>query len=310
MSDEFEGRALPPVAIAPLGTGNDLARSLGFGAALTQVRQLKECLRRTLRSDTVELDQWKVTLRPKSLLPPALRPQNLEHVGYFQNYFSVGMDAMVAQRVGEARQHGIGKCCFKTRCPWPCSKVHGGICCYGLHTPLRCCWCASQALNRTRHNRPAPLEVHLDGSAEPFCVPEEARQFTLTNLNSYGAGMTLFADGPALESVRPNDGRLEVWTLRGPPQMVRMAVSNKVLPRGCAISGCGRVSIMAQPSRVEMELQTGQFFQMDGEGWVLNEGCKVIVEHHKKVRMLCPPGHGMGAGSWEGRQNHDFWVKE
>lgn len=45
--------------MVPAGTGNDLARSLGWGAKLRSVAQLVGYVQWTLAADVVPLDQWK-----------------------------------------------------------------------------------------------------------------------------------------------------------------------------------------------------------------------------------------------------------
>merc|ERR1719359_550405 len=117
--------------------------------------------------------------------------------------------------------------------------------------------------------------------------------------------MVLFADGESLGSVHPDDGLLELFTLQGPLSIMQMTVAKKLLHLQR-----GNVQVLEHPHRVEIEMQTGQFFQMDGEPWMLKEGCTVIIEHHTKVRMLCPPREGDGAGVWHGRQRRDFWSMQ
>merc|ERR1712176_584593 len=94
-------------------------------------------------------------------------------------------DAKTTYEVGEARRGGCGKWCFKQRCCRPCRFIHGGLFCYVLNSPnpARCLCCRTRALNQD-------MEVKLD--EEPFHIDSEVRQFTLTNLNSYGAGMHLY----------------------------------------------------------------------------------------------------------------------
>merc|ERR1740123_980945 len=109
----------PPIGIVPAGTGNDLARSLGWGSRLRAVADLVGYMQWMLASDVVPLDQWKVTLRLnyQALLPPVFhqadsvwRPQ--EWTGHFQNYFSVGMDAAFTYGVERSRRSLAGRCCF------------------------------------------------------------------------------------------------------------------------------------------------------------------------------------------------------
>merc|ERR550525_2185924 len=53
----------PSLGIVPAGTGNDLARSLGWGPKLKRVSDLVGYVQWTLEGCPVALDQWKVTIR-------------------------------------------------------------------------------------------------------------------------------------------------------------------------------------------------------------------------------------------------------
>ncbi|CAD7923487.1 unnamed protein product [Amoebophrya sp. A120] len=57
------------VAICPLGTGNDLARSLGWGKGLQRLEDLKLFLEWTMHADAVELDRWCLEVEPEDELP-------------------------------------------------------------------------------------------------------------------------------------------------------------------------------------------------------------------------------------------------
>merc|ERR1712046_55171 len=65
---ELDGRE-PPVGICPLGTGNDLARSLGWGPVLKRVSDLDCYLKWAMAAEEVMLDRWRVALRPHGFLP-------------------------------------------------------------------------------------------------------------------------------------------------------------------------------------------------------------------------------------------------
>lgn len=321
----FPNDDAPPVGIIPLGTGNDLARSLGWGAALTELTELETYVLRVLYAKPVLLDQWKLRLRPKNSLPPALRPTkdlDVDFVGYFTNYFSVGMDAMTAYEVGRTRKGRLGKCCFRTRCIKPCKFVHGGLLCYIYNAPdiFRCWCCKTRALNNRDFQvrlqpRAEPPGVQRDNKftttnanesgleSEVYSSDRDFRQFTFTNLNSYGAGMELY-NSKEMESVSPSDGQLEAFTLEGPLSVAAVAVTKKI-----AKTSCGSVPLVRRVRRAEMTLEEGQYFQMDGEPWRLNAGCRAVVEFHTKVKMLCPPVDGQGAGDWSGKQQRSFWEK-
>merc|ERR1711920_599175 len=73
---------------------------------------------------------------------------------------------------------------------------------------------------------------------------------------------------------------------------------------------CGSVPITHQASKIEMKLQRGEYFQMDGEPWVLNVGCTAVVEPNVRVCMLCPVESGHGGGVWDGKQKRTFWEAQ
>lgn len=305
---KVDPKKLPPVGIIPLGTGNDLARSLGWGPALTDNGDIARYIRRAQMAEPKEIDQWKLTLQVKgnSLLPPALSHPQITAVGYFTNYFSVGLDAQTAYGVGQARATSLGKGCFQCRC-WPFRWLHGGFLCYCLKAPncLRCLCCRTRPLAGRRwwnffFSEKKEMEVFLDG--HPYsCDRKEIRQFTLANLNSYGAGMLLYP----LDQVLPNDGKLEVFTLESPAGVVGMTLSKKILK-----APFGNIPILKQSEKVVLELKTGQYYQMDGEPWLLNMPCTATVEWHKRVKMLCCTREGDGAGVWSGCQDRSFWERD
>ncbi|KAL3621960.1 Diacylglycerol kinase 4 [Castilleja foliolosa] len=111
---------LPPTGIIPLGTGNDLSRSFGWGGSFPF--NWKSAIKRTLDKITTgpiaHLDSWHVLISkpageeldiPYSLRTTEETPldQDLEterelpekvscYQGVFYNYFNIGMDAQVA----------------------------------------------------------------------------------------------------------------------------------------------------------------------------------------------------------------------
>ncbi|XP_052738065.1 eye-specific diacylglycerol kinase isoform X2 [Bicyclus anynana] len=95
----------PAVGVLPLGTGNDLARALGWGGGYED-EPISKILAHIGESDTVLLDRWELKVEPNeaasgedtSNAKPEL-PLNVVN-----NYFSFGVDAHIALEFHEARE--------------------------------------------------------------------------------------------------------------------------------------------------------------------------------------------------------------
>ncbi|XP_033136643.1 diacylglycerol kinase 3 isoform X2 [Brassica rapa] len=111
---------IPPVGVIPLGTGNDLSRSFGWGGSFPFAWRIavKRTLHRASMGPVARLDSWKILVSmpsgevvnpPYSLKPAAENEldQGLDvgvdaplvaksYEGVFYNYLSIGMDAQVA----------------------------------------------------------------------------------------------------------------------------------------------------------------------------------------------------------------------
>uniref|UniRef100_A0A673FTM2 Diacylglycerol kinase n=1 Tax=Sinocyclocheilus rhinocerous TaxID=307959 RepID=A0A673FTM2_9TELE len=81
---------IPLVTILPLGTGNDLSNSLGWGAGYAGEIPVEQVLRNVLEAEVVQMDRWKVQVVSKGnyFRKPKVLSMN--------NYFSVGPDALMA----------------------------------------------------------------------------------------------------------------------------------------------------------------------------------------------------------------------
>ncbi|CAG5927342.1 unnamed protein product [Menidia menidia] len=99
--DELQMNPQPPVAVLPLGTGNDLARTLNWGGGYTD-EPVSKVLCHVEDGSVVQLDRWNLLVE-KSSSQPEEGTQKLP-LNVFNNYFSLGFDAHVTLEFHESRE--------------------------------------------------------------------------------------------------------------------------------------------------------------------------------------------------------------
>ncbi|XP_070500338.1 eye-specific diacylglycerol kinase [Chironomus tepperi] len=93
----------PAVGVLPLGTGNDLARALGWGGGYTD-EPIGKILSNIGNSDTVLLDRWNLKLTPNTNASDSADGKDTLPLSVVNNYFSLGVDAHIALEFHEARE--------------------------------------------------------------------------------------------------------------------------------------------------------------------------------------------------------------
>ncbi|XP_054717754.1 eye-specific diacylglycerol kinase-like [Uloborus diversus] len=103
--DDLKVSPPPPVAVLPLGTGNDLARSLGWGGGYTD-EPLSKILTNVEEGETTKLDRWILRLIPNPDVDFKIMEEGRQDLplNVVNNYFSLGVDARIALDFHEARE--------------------------------------------------------------------------------------------------------------------------------------------------------------------------------------------------------------
>ena len=102
LSDLFssDGSVKPPLAIIPLGTGNDMSNSIGWGTGTSSgsLKYIFDKINEIAKSKTIKMiDRWSITIADKDT------PNDIQVRHRFVNYFSIGVDAGVTYEYAEMR---------------------------------------------------------------------------------------------------------------------------------------------------------------------------------------------------------------
>lgn len=106
----------PAIGIIPLGTGNDLSRSLNWGGKYRD-KPLRKVLLDIAKADVVHMDRWTLHVNIDS----SLLNQEFSHadeklpLSVLNNYFSVGIDAHIALQFHRARNNHPNHFTSRTR---------------------------------------------------------------------------------------------------------------------------------------------------------------------------------------------------
>ncbi|XP_067104531.1 diacylglycerol kinase zeta isoform X4 [Osmerus mordax] len=104
--DQLQLNPQPAVAVLPLGTGNDLARTLNWGGGYTD-EPVSKILSHVEDGNMVQLDRWNLQVQPNLEAAAEERDEQQADklpLDVFNNYFSLGFDAHVTLEFHESRE--------------------------------------------------------------------------------------------------------------------------------------------------------------------------------------------------------------
>ncbi|KAJ4709397.1 diacylglycerol kinase [Melia azedarach] len=275
---------VPPVAIIPLGTGNDLARSFGWGGSFPFAWKsaIKRSLQRASSGPICRLDSWHAVIQmpsgevvdpPHSLkatedcaLDQGLQiegelPEKVNcYEGVFYNYFSIGMDAQVAYGFHHLRNEKP----YLAQGPIANKLIYSSYTCTQgwFLTP-----CISDPSLRGLKNI---LRMHVKkvncSEWEQIPVPKSVRAIVVLNLHNYASGRNPwgnlspeYLEKRGFVEAHADDGLLEIFGLKqgwhASFVMVELISAKHI----------------AQAAAIRLEIRGGEwkdaYLQMDGEPW-------------------------------------------
>ncbi|CAD8054031.1 unnamed protein product [Paramecium sonneborni] len=168
----------PPIAILPLGTGNDLSRALGWGGTYEQL-DASHVLSKVMNNENITLlDRWNVKIGNKNYK--------------LFNYFGIGLDAKFCYDFHNLRQ--TSPQLFKSRLGNKLIYTHMG-------------------LNDLIKNEKSGLGKRIKVTCDDVIVdiPDQVENVIILNINSWSGGVTgLWEQDADFKQQKINDGLLEI----------------------------------------------------------------------------------------------------
>lgn len=242
------------VSVLPLGTGNDLSITLGWGSSFDNDDTVENFLTQLRYAETISVDRWKIKINPsQSYLGWKRRRQQLSML----NYFSIGCDALIALNFHRQRQKK--PTLFTIR---------------SLNKLFYLGYGAIDVLEQHCKDLNKYMTIWID--EEKIDLPDLEGVLFL-NISSWGGGCKVwdnFSDGDVdFNSSDPGDGSFEVIGFTSSFHMAQIQVNLAEPLR------------LGQAKKVRVSLTTTVPAQIDGEPWELDPSI-IEIERADQVNLL------------------------
>lgn len=268
---------MPPVAVMPLGTGNDFSFNFGWGKSFQWKWVDSERFYRTLtwyrNADVRAMDAWRCELMAPDASYFGQLPHSLNVMhdgkdntasGRFWNYFSIGLDAAAAYSFHSLRENHPQLAASRlTNQAW-----------YGIFSCTTGWFCGSQPIAKRLKLR---VRSKSDEAWREIPLPVSVRAVVLLNLQTYGGGRDIWglSNTKSLERkgfMEPayDDGMIDVvgfrsgWHTTCVMGQVNEHIHAKRLAQGTEVE----FLVVEDGNRVQGDDdKSTTYLQLDGEPW-------------------------------------------
>ncbi|CAE1322443.1 dgkA [Acanthosepion pharaonis] len=276
--DKMEMETRIPVAVLPLGTGNDLARCLNWGPGY-EGESLERIIHSLEKSTVAMLDRWSIAVEDNG----GEEPGDAVPLNIINNYFSIGVDASICHRFHTMREKHPEK--FN-------SRIKNKMWYFEFGT--------SETFSATCKNLHESIEVSSEGHSLEINKGPGLEGIAMLNIPTIYGGANLWGENVSkkqrqklLKSVKKKKDQnpfpqskieLQAAITDIGDKLFEVAGVENSLHAGMVSGKVRSGNRLAQTAALELKTTKRVPMQIDGEPWVQNP-CTITIKHKNQVPM-------------------------